>query len=259
MAGASVLTQLLVRATRDLRYEPAFFRALLNATVYAHVPLGDPISRRLRFIQFHHPETGQLLLPFFTDKRKARAATGSDARVVTLRGRVFLEATRGATLMLNPNDERGTLYPEEIDVLLRTGYMARFESTKVQLGEEPLVGPTGFTPAWLLDLLTVSLAALSYVKVGYLASLHAVPGAGAPSLLLALGVDAGRGDRAVHAVITALQPACRQHQFALDIIHFIEPVERPAWVEAFGLRPVYEKSWGERLISNGQPISIRKS
>ena len=248
MVNAATLNRLLVRATEDSRHEQAFFRALLDAKVYAHVPIGDPVSRRLRFIQFNHPDTGQLILPFFSDEQRAQAAAGETVRTVALHARVFLEATLGATLMLNPNDEHCTLYPEEIKGLLRTGRMARIEKTTIQEGSEPMVGPPEPAPAWLMDLLTTTLAGLAFVDVAYLASMHAPDGRGVSSMLLALGTSAGLGDRAVHAVVTAMQPECRRHRYVLDITHFAEPGERPAWVEAFQLAPIYEKAWAMRLI-----------
>lgn len=246
---AEHLTRLLVRATMDPHQEPAFFRALLQATVYAHVPIADPQGPRLRFIQFPHPETGQLLLPFFTDQVRARIAAGQAARVVALPGRSFLEATRGATLVLNPNDERGLLYPEEIDALLRTGRVARIDKVTIQAGQEPQVGPPGTTPQWVVDLITLTLAGLPFVEVAYLASLHVPHDPDHPSLLLALGTTAGQGERAVHAVVTATQPACIQYRFPLDVMHFVEPDSRPAWIDAFALLPTYAKSWGARLVA----------
>lgn len=249
MISAATLNRLLTRAAEDNHQEPAFFRALLDAKVYAHVPITDPVSRRLRFIQFNHPETGQLILPFFTDEAKARAAVGTSARVISLRGRVFLEATLGATLMLNPNDEHGTLYPEEIEALLRTGRMARFAKVSATEGSESLIGPPTPAPAWLMDILTTTLAGLSFVELAYMASMHAPDGKGASNTLLALGTEEGLGERAIHAIITAAQPACREHQFALDIMHFVEPRQRPSWVDAFRLAPIYEKAWGVLLMA----------
>jgi len=250
-----MLNRLLARAAEDLGQEQAFFRALLDAKVFAHVPVDDPVSRRVRFIQFNAPETGQLFLPFFSDNARASAATGPTARTIALQGRVFLDATRGATLMLNPNEERCVLYPEEIDTLLRTGRMARLEKVTVTQGKEPLVGPPLAPPAWLIDTLTTTLAGLSFVKVAYIASLHAPDGRGMGSNLLALGTLSGLGDRAIHAVIADMQPACEAHQFTLDVVHFVEPEERPGWVEAFGLSPIYERAWGARLWRSSTSLS----
>lgn len=247
MVSAVKLSRLLARATTDQREEPAFFRALLRANVYAHVPKDDPVGRRLRFIQFNHPDTGILILPFFTDEAKARAAAGTSARVVALPGRMFLEATLGATLMLNPNDEHGMLYPEEVKALLATGRMARLDKVTVAAGSEPLVGPLETIPPWLADGLLTSLAKLPFVELAYLATMHAADGAAPSSTLLAIGTEAGLGERAVHAVIADVQPACEEHRMALDITYF-EPGQRPPWIDGLQLTPIYDKTWGARLL-----------
>jgi hypothetical protein len=247
VVSAVKLNRLLARATTDYRDEPAFFQALLKASVYAHVPKDDPVGRRFRFIQFNHPETGVLILPFFTDEVKARAAAGTTARVVAVPGRMFLEATLGATLMLNPNDEHGMLYPEEVKTLLATGRMARLDKVIVAAGSEPVVKPLETIPPWLADLLLVSLAKLRFVELAYMATMHAANEAAPSRSLLAIATEAGFGERAVHAVITDLQPACEEHQMALDITYF-EPGQCPPWIGGLELTPIYDKKWGERLL-----------
>lgn len=259
MTSTYTLTRLLARAIGDRSAEPEFFRALLDASVYAHVPSTDRISRRLRFIQFNHPDTDQLLLPFFSDEKKAQLAAGSAARIVTLPGRVFLESTVGATLMLNPNDEHCTLYPEEIKQLLLTGELATIETFEVLKGHEPLLGPPEQIPAWLADLLIKTLATLPFVKVAYICSLHDPKDRAKHGQLLALGVDAGGnfGERAARAVISATQTACRLQDFLLDITYFVDPVANPAWATSLELEPIYERTWGERLLSSSDiPTSL---
>ena len=88
----------LARQNREL--EPAFFRCLLDAKVYAHAPVSDD-HPRLRLLQFRHPD-GFHAVPFFTSLEKARPPRGIPAKVVPLSGRQFLELTRGATVMLKP-------------------------------------------------------------------------------------------------------------------------------------------------------------
>lgn len=110
------LALFLQQALADKTAEPAFFRALLDALVYAHTPRNDRHAR-LRFIQFVTPE-GLTVLPFFSDEVQARAAAGTAATVVAMTGRELFGLTRGATLMLNPNETNCVLYPEEISALL---------------------------------------------------------------------------------------------------------------------------------------------
>ena len=119
------LERRLERARAYREEEPAFFRCLLDAWVYTHAPLSDE-HPRVRLVQFRHPD-GFDAIPFFTSETKARFAGRGVARTVKVTGRDLLEGTRGATLMLNPNDGGCVLYPEEVDALLRSGTVARVE------------------------------------------------------------------------------------------------------------------------------------
>ena len=49
------LERRLERARSHREEEPAFFRCLLDAWVYAHVPLSDD-HPRVRLVQFRHPD-----------------------------------------------------------------------------------------------------------------------------------------------------------------------------------------------------------
>ena len=242
MISAATLNQLLAKAGEGESEEAAFFQALMKANVFAHAPVDDPVSRPIRFIQFSDPETGQALLPFFTDRPKAQACVGTTRKIVTVQGRQFLQATLGATLILNPNDQHCILYPEEMAALLQTERLARIDKTEVEAGREPLVGAPNAVPGWLVDLLTGTLARLPFIDIAYVASLHSRERERPSIPLLALGTPKGLGERAVRAVITAIQPVCRLHHYSLDIVHFVEPSERPTWAEALQLAPVYAKA-----------------
>ena len=76
------LERSLERARTNREEEQAFFRFLLEAWVYAHVPLNDDHSR-LRLVQFRHPE-GFLAVPIFTSEAKARFAGRGEVRTVKL-------------------------------------------------------------------------------------------------------------------------------------------------------------------------------
>jgi hypothetical protein len=105
----------------------AVFKALLDATVYAHVPIEGAPPGRIRFIQFVRPDNGQTVLPFFSDRAQAEQPQRTDVSIVAMSGRRLFELTRGATLMLNPNLDQVALYPPEIVALLEgreLGYFA---------------------------------------------------------------------------------------------------------------------------------------
>ena len=244
--------ELLTLASQDKREEPEFFRALLDATVYAHISVKDRTDlKRLRFIQFAHPQNGQLLLPFFTDETKAREGIGADRAVFPTSGRVLFELTRGATLMLNPNDQGCILYPEEVVTLLETGYIATVTPYDLPEGNTPLVGPWGADqPAWLMDALTTTLAKLTYVEVAYeICVFTSMEPPEQSGFLIAIGSEGQYRNRTMHAVTAALQPVCMVHNFTgVDLMHFDPHVEgAPNWVNKFQLRPFYDRSWGARL------------
>jgi len=249
----TLLERLMSRAIVDPREETAFFQALMKATVYAHIPVSDHIeanSDRVRFIQFHRPDNGQLVLPFFTDEEKARFAAQSAAQVIAMNGRLLLELTRGATLMMDPNDCRCVLYPEEVEGLLRKGRIATIQKFTVQEGAEPQVGPAQDSPAWLIDGLIPELAKLSFVQAAYLAGVYR-NNAGAPEqtgLVIALEGEEAQAERAVHAVAAVAQPLCEAHNsVSLDLTHFDATIEVPSWISGLALQPFYDRSWGARL------------
>jgi len=131
--SAEQLAALMQQAQVNPGHFPPFLRALLEATVYAHAPPSDDHAR-LRLFQFTRPD-GVTVLPFFSDEAQAYAAAAESARVVALSGRTLMESTRGATLMLNPNDVSCTLFPEEIAALLDRDTVADLSRGEVEAGE----------------------------------------------------------------------------------------------------------------------------
>lgn len=231
------------QALADKSAEPTFFRALLDATVYAHTPRNGR-GGRLCFIQFTTPD-GLTVLPFFTEKLQARTAAGSAATVVVLTGRQLFEWTRGATLILNPNDVSCTLYPEEIAALLDHGEVAIVE--RVDTGGQQLwIGPTGKTPAWLIDRLVALYAGLNCVEAAYLAGIGASEGSEQSGLLVAISVPSKDAERVARATTTELQPHCRALRTTVDLTAF-EPGDLPGWLKDASLEPFYVRAMGERI------------
>lgn len=238
------LDELMARASHDTRWEDAAFVELLKSNVYAHIPLSDRLDGgRIRFVQFHRPEDGQLVLPFFSDKQKAQLATGSSVKIVMFKGRQFMEMTRGATLMLNPNDQRCVLFPEEVDVLLNNGQLARIETLTVPENSGLKVGPiTEEAPAWLMEALTMTLSKLRYVVVAYMAAVYveSTPPT-QQSFLAGISIKNGLDERATHAVASVIQPLCRLHGGpVLDLATYDCDGPAPEWVADLSLIPFYD-------------------
>ena len=227
----------LERAREHREEEPAFFRSLLEATVYAHAPQSDD-HPRLRFIQFRHPD-GFDALPFFTSEAKAAAAGSSTVRIIALTGRALFESTRGATLMLNPNDNGCVLYPEEVEALLTTGTVARIETIRLENENPIIISEHANPPAWLLPLLLTIYAQLAIVEAAYLLEVAPQSKPEEQTLLIALAVPPEHAERAARATITAVQPLCARSGLALDLTTFDPAHGKPSYLCHPGIEQFY--------------------
>lgn len=184
--------------------EQAFFEALLEATVYAHVPSGPAPPDRIRIIQFTRPDNGQTVLPFFSDREQAEVAGAGTAAIVAMAGRRLFELTRGATLMLNPNRDQVTFYPPEIHALLEGRPLGMFAKETLEANEQVEVCP----PSVPTDALVVALRDLyqqeASVRAGYLVEVHRRPDEAGVFLLLTLVVKEGHDERIVQLTSLAL-------------------------------------------------------
>lgn len=231
------LERRLERARTHREEEPAFFRCLLDAWVYAHVPLSDD-HPRVRLVQFRHPE-GFFAVPFFTSEAKARFAGRGVVRTVTLTGRELLAGTPGATFMLNPNDGGCVLYPEEVDALLKTGTVARVETIHLDDDFSFLVSDQADPPVWLMPNLKGLYTQLPYVQVAYLLEVAPPQAPATRGFLIALGVAPEHAERAVRATITEIQPLCVHNDVALDITTFDPTGGLPAYLRQPGAQRFY--------------------
>ncbi len=245
--SATSLDQLMQQAVADKSEEPAFFRALLDATVYAHTPRRMS-GARLCLIQFPLPGSGVMVLPFFSDETQARSAAGSTATVVVLTGRELFELTRGATLMLNPNGTSCTLYPEEIAALLDHGEVAIVEQVEVTEPKPMEFRESDPVPTWLVEPLIMLYSKLSGVAAAYLVEVRMPDAPAQVGFLIAIEVPTAETEHVVRATITQIQPLCLGREVAVDLTAF-ESGGQPDWVRDIGLPPFYVRALGKRLVA----------
>ena len=241
---SSKIDQLLQQALIDKGAEPAFWRALLEANVYAHVPKHDDTGR-LRFIQFVTP-AGVTVLPFFTDEFKAEQASSNTVKTVMLSGRQLMEATRGATLMLNPNETPSTLYPEEIAALLDHGEVAVMES-EVLPERQILVAIPEPKPDWLIKPLVSLYQTLDYIDAAYVAEIRLPEAPDRKLLLVILAVEKPNSERAARASVLTLQPICAGREVELDLTTF-EPGSPPDWIVDTKIKEFFSRGTAGKLI-----------
>ena len=195
------------RADESAQAQELFFKTLLDSTVYAHVPPIAPPPGKMRFVQFVRPDNGQTVLPFFIDRAQAEEAAAGRVGIVAMVGRELFKLTRGATLMLNPNGERATLYPPEINALLDGRPLGFATQEHLQESEDVGVCP----PSIDTDDLVIALRELygnePAVRAAYLVEVHRQGERAETFLLLVIVVTASHQERIVQLTTLAIQPA----------------------------------------------------
>ncbi len=229
------IEQLKSRAVEDSREEPKFFRALLDATVFVHRPVSDD-SARLRLIQFVRPD-GMTVLPFFSREDEADRAAQQAARVIAMTGRQLFELTRGATLMLDPNDVSCTLYPEEIAALLRDGQVTQVETFTLAEPEQveimPAVPPTG-----LVEIVRKELQRFSSAEVAYMVRIRKAVADAPSTLAIVVLIEKLQAEHMVRALATTLQATLDAFEEGIDVLTF-DRASKPDWMNDALLEPCY--------------------
>lgn len=218
--------------------EAQFFALLLASTVYVHLPISDD-SRNLRLIQFRHPD-GFDAIPLFTSALRSERATFSAVRHLRLPCMELFKSTRGATLMVNPNDGGPVLYPEEITTLLESGTLKCFE--KIELARTSDVRPAENPPACVVAALQTSIASTPFIRHVYLLDRRASADESiGDSLLIYLGVDAPHRERAARHVVSIVQQLEDKPDRIVDIAVYDAAESRPTFLDEIGATPVFSQ------------------
>jgi hypothetical protein len=211
------LDALMQAAMKDPRKDIDFLRALLEANLHVLVPLSDD-HPRLRLIMFQRPD-GMHFVPCFTHEWQAEEARGNSTRRVTMSGRLLLEATRGAMLIVNPNHESCTIFPEEVDQLLATGRVGLVTSERITEDRPMLIGMPRDPPVWLISGLNPHYAKLPFIAAAYLLESARPETPDTRTWLIYLIVEPPYEDCAVHATSAALQESWADRQdWPVDIV-----------------------------------------
>lgn len=227
------------KAACDPALEPEFLQALLIAELFVHLPLSDD-SGRVRLIQFTRPD-GLLVIPVFTTAEKAAKAAQGVARIERCVGRELLEGTRGATLMLNPNDLATTLYPEEIVALLDLGVstIAPAQGTPGPLR----VAPAGDDTRLIGELLMRAVCDLPGVcAIGLLDGWLEGSNGSPTHLLIGICVPDAGAERVARAIGVSLGVALKRLGRIVDLTTYAVDGPQPEWLDLDGFTPLWVHS-----------------
>jgi hypothetical protein len=166
-------------------------------------------------------------------------ASSAAVKILGVSGHELLTGTRGATLMLNPNDGGVVLYPEEIATWLDRGFLARVERLAPV---EFAVRPAQDAPDWLAPAISRSLENADFVSSAYLLETHSSAGdQQSPGLLIWLVVDLAFAERAARLVTTAVQPLCADLDVIIDVAVHDESQPLPAGLDDPRILPIFTR------------------
>lgn len=234
------LENLFERAHSNHFNEAEFYSGLLNAMVYVHAPVSDD-SKNVRLVQFQHPD-GFDTIPVFTSAHRCARASSKAVTALRLPCIDLLNATRGATLMINPNDGGPVLYPEEVTALLKNGTLGTFEkieqaggSWDVRLAESP--------SRTIVDAVCTGAASISFIRHVYILEKRAPDSAwDEATLLIYLAAESTQLERAARHMVQVIQNLSPRPDIVIDIAVYDIAQARPEFLDQIGAVPVFGQS-----------------
>jgi hypothetical protein len=216
--------------------EAAFYTHLLQAMVFVHVPMSDD-AKNVRLIQFRHPD-GFDVIPVFTSAQRCARAASAAVKSIQLACIELLGATRGATLMINPNDGGPVLYPEEITALLEKGTLETFEKLE-PAGDTWDVRPARNPLIHVVEAVRAGAASASFIRQVYLLERRETD-SDELVLLVYIVAESGHLERAARYMVQVLQNLQPRPDTVMDVAVYDTALAPPAFLDELGAVPVFD-------------------
>lgn len=239
------LETLLEKAATEPAHRPAFFRTLLESTVWVpgSAAEGEAIVEDSALdLQHWEKEDGTTVIPFFTSLEALQQAVEDEQAFVVMPVRTLFEMTLGETLFLNAKLPTGKAFmPREISLLLGEEGSPLSTQEVREGGESLILSEVAEPPSQMIDSLTTLFNTIKPVKRAFLCSIKEHADA-APNLLIGIEAD-GDIEEIIHAagsVATDTLPGdepidiCQVRKGEQGISHFITE----------HIAPFYERRWG---------------
>lgn len=242
------LETLLEQAATEPAHRPAFFRALLDATVWVPGTAAEGeqvVEDSALDLQHWEKDDGTSVIPFFTSPEALQQAVEDEQAFVAMPVRTLFEMTLGETLFLNAKLPTGKEFtPREISHLIGEEGNPLSAQTVLEGGASLLLSEVTEPPAQMVDSLITLFKTLKTVKRAFLCSIK--EGADEqPNLLI--GIEA-EGDieniiQAAGSVATDTLPGDEP----IDICQVVEGEKGISHFMLAHITPFYEKRWGSFL------------
>lgn len=242
------LETLLEQAATEPAYRPAFFRTLLDSTVWVpgNAAEGEAVVEESALdIQHWEKDDGTSVLPFFTSLTALQQAIDDEQAFVVMPARTLFEMTLGETLFLNAKLPTGKEFtPREISHLVGEEGSPLSQQEVLEGGTALLLSEVAEPPAQMVDSLTTLFKSIKTVKRAFICSIKEQADAQANLLI---GIEAeGDIEEIIHAagsVATDTLPGDEP----VDICQVAEGEKGISHFMLAHITPFYERRWGSFL------------
>lgn len=242
------LETLLEQAATEPAYRPAFFRTLLDSTVWVpgNAAEGEAVVEESALdIQHWEKDDGTSVIPFFTSLAALQQAVDDEQAFVVMPARTLFEMTLGETLFLNAKLPTGKEFtPREISHLVGEGGSPLSQQEVIEGGTALLLSEVAEPPAQMVDSLTTLFKSIKTVKRAFICSIKEQADAQANLLI---GIEAeGDIEEIIHAagsVATDTLPGDEP----IDICQVAEGEKGISHFMLAHITPFYERRWGSFL------------
>lgn len=242
------LETLLEQAATEPAYRPAFFRTLLDSTVWVpgNAAEGEAVVEESALdIQHWEKDDGTSVIPFFTSLSALQQAIDDEQAFVVMPARTLFEMTLGETLFLNAKLPTGKEFtPREISHLVGEEGSPLSQQEVLEGGTALLLSEVAEPPAQMVDSLTTLFKSIKTVKRAFICSIKEQ--ADAQENLL-IGIEAeGDIEEIIHAagsVATDTLPGDEP----IDICQVAEGEKGISHFMLAHITPFYERRWGSFL------------
>ena len=169
------LETLLEQAATEPAHRPAFFRTLLESTVWVPgtAAEGEQVVEDSALDLLHwEKDDGTSVIPFFTSLEALQEAVEDEQAFVVMPVRTLFEMTLGQTLFLNAKLPTGKEFtPREISHLIGEEGNPLSTQEVLEGGETLLLSEVAEPPAQMIDSLTTLFKTLKPVRRAFLCSI----------------------------------------------------------------------------------------
>ncbi|MBL0041656.1 MAG: enhanced serine sensitivity protein SseB C-terminal domain-containing protein [Xanthomonadales bacterium] len=250
------LERLLDLACREPGYAPDFYRCVLASEIYALIPtVGHGMDEgKLRFVMWRGAD-GHDVIPYFTSEAAVTRAIKPGWQAIKLRGQKLFEATRGATVVLNPNESASCrLSPGEVALLLDTGAISSPERETSTGDRVRAFHAVATPPTATLQSLSILFSRHPSVHRAYLAYCFPPDDPDACCYLIVVRMDDRDTERLVRESAQVMQDV--PPDLGMDLITCFDDASDLLRLFATFGPPFYDQGWGSRIVApeSARPI-----